>query len=128
MAVIFRAVFALIYSIIYCLCALVAAGAGHGTMVPLLPILTWIFYLVPFLTLNKLPKPVFVILMAAHYSWILIFLIVFFTKGLDPNDYKYFDHEPRVVLFTIFVYLVGQAVAWITFARHGKQLAIANFK
>jgi hypothetical protein len=46
MRVFMRAVIATLYTVIYGLCALVTAGAGHGIVLFCLPLLTWIFYLV----------------------------------------------------------------------------------
>ena len=111
-----RAVIATLYTVIYGLCALVAAGAGHGIVLFFLPFLTWIFYLVAFVFLDKFSRRTFVVLMAFHYSFLLLLSWALISHGLDPNDIKYWNSEPGVVVFSTFVYLIGQAAGWILFA------------
>ena len=111
-----RAIVAILYTVIYGFCALVAAGAGHGIVLFALPLVTWIFYLVAFVFLDKLSRRTFVVLMALHYSHLLLLSWALLSHGLDPNDIKYWNSEPGVVVFSIFVYVIGQFAAWLLFA------------
>jgi hypothetical protein len=116
LGILLRAVIATLYTVIYGFCALMAAGAGHGTVLFLLPLLTWIFYLVAFVFLDKLGRRAFIVLMTLHYGHLLLLTWVLLNHGLDPNDIKYWNSEPGIVVFSAIVYLIGQAAAWVLFA------------
>ena len=107
-----RIVIAVLYTVMYAVSAVVAAGAGHGTVLFLFPLVTWIFYLAAFIILNKFGPRTFYILMALHYTHLIIVTWSLVTHGLDPNDKKYWDSDPEVVVFTALLYLAGQAVTW----------------
>ena len=111
-----RVFFAIVYTKIYFVAGvLFATGGGHGTLVFVWPLFTWIFYLAAFLVGNRISRRSFVILMLCHYAWVLIFLytVILNSFELDPNDISYWKNETGVVVFTSFVYGAGQLVAWI---------------
>lgn len=112
-----RVLFALLYTIVYAFSALIAAGAGHGTVFFIVPLFTWVFYLAAFIILNKFGPLTFYILMALHYSHLLLVMWVLANHGLDPNDKSYWEKYPGVVLFTALLYLAGQIVAWGAFFK-----------
>jgi len=116
MRIALRAIVAILYTIVYAFCALMAAGAGHGIVLFLLPLVTWIFYLVAFVFLDQLRSRTFVILMSLHYSHLLLVAWGLIHHGLDPNDIEYWNSEPGVVVFSVVVYLIGQIAAWALFA------------
>jgi hypothetical protein len=110
-----RVFLAIAYTTIYFVAGvLFATGGGHGTMIFVWPLFTWVFYLVAFLVGNKLSRRSFVVLMFLHYAWVLIFLYTLILNGfeLDPNDISYWKSETTVVVFTSLLYVAGQLVAW----------------
>jgi hypothetical protein len=114
-----RILFAILHTVLYAFAALVAAGGGHGTVFPLFPLVTWIFYLAAFVILDKFGGLTFYILMALHYSHFLLILWALASYGLDPNEKKYWHDYPDVVVFTVLLYLAGQVAVWVAFLRFG---------
>ena len=119
MQIVLRILLALGFTVVYGVAALVAAGGGHGTVLPMLPLLTWIFYLAALIILDKFGRQTFYLLMALHYTHFLL-LLWSLTDGLDPNDKKYWSSYPVIVIFTVSVYLVSQTTAWYLFVRSSK--------
>jgi hypothetical protein len=114
-----RAVFAIVYTVLYAFFALMASGSGHGSNMVIGPLITWVFYLIAFIFFHKFGTSIFYILMALHYSFILLELWGL-TNGLDPNETKYWNSHPEVIFSTAAVYLAGQIVAWVWFYKSYK--------
>jgi hypothetical protein len=122
MQIALRIIFALCYTIVYAISALIAAGAGHGTIIFIFPLLTWIFYILAFLILDKLGRNGFYVLIGLHYSFLLLLMYGLAKSGLDRNDRMYWNENPVFVLFTVTLYLAGQAVAWRAFLKSSQEV------
>ena len=115
-----RVFFAIGYSYLYFVAGILfATGGGHGTMIFVFPLLTWVFYLGAFLIGSKLSRRSFAILMLCHYAWVLIFLYTLILNDFElaPNDISYWKEETLFVVFTSSIYVAGQLVAWIYYFK-----------
>ena len=112
--------FGVIYTVIYLYLAIDLAGAGHGTLVFLTPLITWIFIFVALYLLTRLENSIvrvfFVVLMLMHYA-ITLFFLRGYSLDIDTGLLKMWERHPNFILFTIAWYLLGQIMIWVAFLK-----------
>ena len=115
-----RVIFAGAYTVVYTFLALMASGGGHGSVIVTIPLLTWVFFFIAIVVFDKFGRGLFYILMALHYSFVFLIMRGLSVSGFDPNEVKYWNRYPGVILLTAGVYLTGQIVAWVWFYKWGR--------
>lgn len=108
-----------LYSLVYLVLAIQMAGAGHGTVVFLAPLLTWVLPVICFFLLDRLDhsstRIFFIVLLAVHY---LVTLALFSGYSVQSDDglMRMWGRFPYFVSVTALWYLAGQIFMWLKFA------------
>lgn len=110
---IFKILFALIYTVGYFLSALFSTGGGHGNFYLLSPTVPWIFIIAAIMLFGKLnnltTRIIFITVMTTHY----ILLTMFLTNYNFVDDKGWTRHSIPIV--PVIWYLTGQIIIWLLF-------------
>lgn len=99
--------------------ALDAAGAGHGTIILFVPLMTSVL-LIPAGVMvavggNWFRPRNFVLLMSAHYAVTAIYVVPYFADGVPETFVKMWSRYPELFYRAIALYVAGQALMWLAF-------------
>ena len=112
-------VFAVVYTFGFLLVVLITVGAGEGTMIFAVQVLTWPLVLICIALMAWLDQErarfAFVALLLVHYgaSGILFWLIE--SENNFRGTSEYISLNPKVIALSTAWCLAGQAVLWMAF-------------
>lgn len=113
MKLIYKVLFAVVYTIGYFFLALLSTGGGHGNFYLLSPALSWVFSLIAVLLLGRMNylawRIFFIGVMAIHYL-LICFVLLNYPFSEDKGWTRY-----GLAYIPIVWYVVGQIFIWAKF-------------
>lgn len=121
-----RILFLTVYSVGYLGLALATLGGGHGSLLLVYPLVTWILFIGAFLVMakadNRLALTAIILLVWLHYLASLVIGYLVESGDHFHHTVRMFLGYPISATIAISWYLAGQIVFWILLWRRlGKQ-------